>query len=643
MSFFPSKVEFGTAFRSHCVCRGAGALLLVLGLPLITQPATAFELFGRKWFGTADEETVVDPVLYSASVVVEGASPGDALSSALSASSDLIGLQEKPAAGDIGLIARGNGDFERLVATLYEDARYGGTVTILMDGVRLADLQPDHAFRRGAPVDIRITVRPGAQYRLGEVQLIDEAGVPLAADDPIRPGDIASSNRLLDVEDALLSDMRSGGYGLARLEDRKIVADSETRTLDVTMRFVRGPLTPFGDTRVIGTDSVDPEFVARMAGLKPGKTYSPDALRQAERRLRALNVFSSVVLRTDDALDETGRLPVTIETAERKHRYFGGGVTVSTDAGAGIEAYWGHRNLFGRAERLRLEASIGRISDADRLEELNWNAAALFEKPGFLGAQSKFVSAARIENTFSDAYRRLSGSLEAGLERQLTDDQTLGGSLRLEYSRVETATTEIDYLTLSAPIEYAIDRRDDPLDSSDGWRALLRITPAHEFQTATAFVKAEGEFSAYQALDRDDRLVLAGRVAAGTMMGASLAAVPLDQRFFAGGGGSVRGYAFQGIGPVDAGGAPTGGLSYAEVSAELRARVTDTIGVVGFVDGGTVSAEQVPDLGEMRFGIGAGLRYLTPFGPLRLDVAIPLDKGPNDPDVGIYAGIGQAF
>jgi translocation and assembly module TamA len=140
-----------------------------------------------------------------------------------------------------------------------------------------------------------------------------------------------------------------------------------------------------------------------------------------------------------------------------------------------------------------------------------------------------------------------------------------------------------------------------------------------------------------------NRFVLAGRVAGGSILGAGLSHVPADRRFYAGGGGSVRGYSYQGIGPKDPNDKPTGGLSWFETSAELRIAVTDTIGIVPFVDAGTVSNKQFPEFSDLKVGAGVGLRYLTPFGPLRVDAAVPLNREKGDPRFGIYAGIGQSF
>jgi translocation and assembly module TamA len=119
--------------------------------------------------------------------------------------------------------------------------------------------------------------------------------------------------------------------------------------------------------------------------------------------------------------------------------------------------------------------------------------------------------------------------------------------------------------------------------------------------------------------------------------------VPGDDRFYSGGGGSVRGYAFQAIGPFAANDTPLGGRSLAEASIEGRARLTDRIGAVAFIDAGNVSDEEYPTFDNLRAGIGVGVRYMTPAGPLRLDVATPLNPSDRDEAVQVYISIGQAF
>jgi translocation and assembly module TamA len=353
-------------------------------------------------------------------------------------------------------------------------------------------------------------------------------------------------------------------------------------------------------------------------------------------------VFNSVTLKEADKLDAAGNIPIGVQVSERKFRYFGLGGTFSNTEGLGIEGYWGHRNLFGRAEKLRIDGSISGIGSND-ISKLNYNAGIMFEKPGVIGPASKFFANLKTVYEHPDAYDRFSTKGGFGVSYELTPRQTVSAELSLDYSRITDSFGKHDYLIASVPLQYVFDNRDDKLNPTKGFRALAYAEPSYDLLNGATFVKLKAEGSAYRALDSAGRFVAAGRAAIGSIVGASLQEVPADRRFYAGGGGSVRGYAYQGIGPKAADGQPIGGLSWFETSIEMRYRVTDTIGIVPFVDAGTVSTKQFPDFADVKVGAGVGLRYITPFGPLRVDAAVPLNRGPGDPRFGIYAGIGQAF
>ncbi|RUZ98437.1 outer membrane protein assembly factor, partial [Mesorhizobium sp. M7A.F.Ca.CA.002.05.1.1] len=242
-----------------------------------------------------------------------------------------------------------------------------------------------------------------------------------------------------------------------------------------------------------------------------------------------------------------------------------------------------------------------------------------------------------------DAYDHFSVKGSTGLSYELTKKQTVSAEVALDYSRIHDAFGKHKYLIASIPLQYVYDNRDNRLNPTSGFRVLAYAEPSYDILSGAAFLKLRGEGSAYQSLDSASKFVLAERVAIGSIVGTSLEHVPADRRFYSGGGGSVRGYAYQGIGPKDFTGQPIGGLSFFETSVEMRIAITDTIGIVPFVDAGTVSTKSAPDFSDVKVGAGVGLRYVTPFGPLRIDAAVPLNRDPGDPHFGIYAGIGQAF
>jgi translocation and assembly module TamA len=628
--------------------RTLSAVLLLSGAAsLAVERAEAFELFGFKLFenDTTEAVEVVDPLSYSVTLEVAGNDPEGDLRSELEAASQLVQGADRPVSGSIGLIQRANGDFEQLIAALYENARYAGEVRILLDGRRLADLPPDAKLGGSGPVPVRILVDPGKQFRFGDVSVRDaDGGVYSAVEQGLAPGQLAKSTVILDAEQALVLELERDGHPFAKVPGRDVVADHARGLLDVSLELDAGPVAPFGQTAVDGAESVDSQFIARMAGIRQGEQYDPEELAAAEKRLRALEVFSSVNVRGSESLSGDGSVPVEVTVSERKHRYLGVGATYSSTDGGGLEAYWGHRNLFGRAEKLRIEGSVSSLGKTGQVKDMTWRGAALFEKPGVLGPASKFVSRLELEQENPDAYRRFSVEAAAGITYELTAQQNVSAGVNVEYARLtDSFNVDLETITVALPLEYVRDTRDSKLNPTSGTRLSLLVEPTYEINGGATFVKLRAEASAYRALDADKRFVLAGRVAAGTIYGASLASVPANRRFYAGGGGSVRGYGYQDIGPVNAAGQPTGGRSLIETSAEIRIGVTDTIGLVPFVDAGLVSASETFSGAKFKAGAGIGVRYSTPFGPLRVDVAVPLNKDATDPDYGIYAGIGQAF
>lgn len=633
---------FGKAYRRAQALRLALSVLLVSTTALATMPrADAFEIFGFKFFESEEDvEDIADPLAYS--VTLELSVEDEDLKERLENASALVQDVERPVSGSLGLMAKARGDREQLVAALYANARYDGVVEIEIAGRALDALPPDAEFGTG-PVPVTIRITPGNVFTLGDIALRGDAGGLAAAEFGLVPGGNAGSDAILKAEAAIVRRLKEEGRPLARVTGRNVVADHATSTLDVTLTVAAGPVAGYGTTTVDGTELVDNEFAAYMAGLERGRQYSPEEIDQSRERLLDLGVFSSVTFREGPDLDGEGNLPIGIEVSERKMRYYGLGATFSNTEGLGLEGYWGHRNLFGRAEKLRIEGSVGRIGEAAGFGDMNYNAAILFEKPGLIGPDSKFFANLRGVNEHPDAYDRFSVKADAGVSYKLTKTQTVAASLAVDYSKITDTFGEKRYLIVSTPLQYEFDNRDNRLDPKRGFRAVAFAEPSYDTLNGAVFLKTRGEVSAYRAIDEAQRFVLAARVVAGSIVGASLEDIPADRRFYSGGGGSVRGYAYQGIGPKDINGKPTGGRSFAETSLEMRIAVNETFGIVPFIDAGSVSEGQFPDLAGFKAGAGIGIRYLTPFGPLRVDAAIPLNPGPGDPSFGIYAGVGQAF
>ncbi|EKF44067.1 surface antigen (D15) [Nitratireductor indicus C115] len=625
----------------------AAALLVVTHQP----PANAFELFGLKLFGrdkaAEQEDTIGEPWNYTIDFVLP--EEADKAEKSLKGTSTLWADREKPASGAAGLIVKARGDYSRLLNTLYADARYGGSISITIDGREASDLPIDANLAN--PATILINVNPGPTFNFRQAEIVNKAPpassrndrVDDPADEGFAPGKPAPSGTILQAGRLAVEAWRQQGHAKAEVIERRVTAAHDSDTIDAVLTVEPGRKAYYGGVTVSGTERMDPEFVARQTGLVPGREYDPDDIARARERLSKLEVFRSARIEEADEIGPDGMLPLSLVVQERLPRRFGVGGTYSTLDGLGMEAYWMHRNLFGRAERLRFEGKVSGLVNTFKPEDLTYRVGATFLKPGVYTPDTDFQASIFGDREVLERYTRTGVTAEAGFRHEFSKE--FSGSLFVNAGRArfedDFGTRDFTTIGLAGTVTY--DSRDNPADATTGFLAEITAEPFYEMEYGNLAARMMLEGRAYEDFGSDGRFVLAGRAKIGALVGAPIDETPPDKLFFAGGGGSVRGYAYRNIG-VETPSGIAGGRSLVEASAELRARVTDSIGVVAFIDAGAVSAEPYPDFSEdVRIGVGGGLRYLTPLGPIRLDVAVPLDRRSGDPSVAFYVGIGQAF
>ena len=618
------------------------------GLGMAATPAAAFELFGIKFFeDESDAESVIaDPQPYNVSVVVNATG---SLENTVRNASALVADESEPASGAAGLLAKARGDYRRIVAALYNEGYYGGTVSIRVGGAEASGLAPD--VNLPDPVDVAITVDPGPEFRFNRVSLINEAPVTqdpydqvdLPVDNGFGAGEVARSSVILRAEQLALEAWRQQGYAKAVIDKRDVVADHATNLVDVTITVNPGRKAAFGDVTVTGTERMDPDFVRRQTGLTVGEEYDPDEIELAQKRLDRLEVFQAARLEAAESIGADGLLPYQLIVQELPGRRFGAGATYSTIDGLGVEGFHLWRNLFGQAERLRLDARVASIAFPINTAEFDYMFGGTFTKPGVFTPDTDLVAAVAAERTIYPTYTETSASGRVGLTHILSDQITLEGGAQFEINRFDDVFGTRDFQTVGLYSGVTLDFRNDKVDATQGWYGAVNLEPFYELNYGNAAARLTVEGRTYFGFGEDDPFVLAGRIKAGALLGPSLSEIPPDKLFFAGGGGSVRGYGFKSIGVDNGAGVITGGRYLVEASLEARAKVTQDIGVVAFVDGGYVAADRFPELEDLRLGAGVGVRYYTGLGPLRLDVALPLNKRAGDPDYAIYVGIGQSF
>ena len=634
--------------------RSLAVLAIAFTLFADTHPAVAVDAFGMPLFG--DSSAVPEGAL-AYNVAINVAEDGDGDLKALISDVSRLNTQKKHGAGDaFTLVARARGDVAQIQAALYSEGYYAGDIGISIAGQKIEGLDPSTLkFDSGTSVEVVIDVTAGDRFVFGDVSLSQtsrssDADAPRSSDAPnltgadlgLATGKPAKSGEIIVASEKLVEAWRTSGFPLARIADQNIAADHARKAVDVHFKVDPGPPAVYGWVGVSGAPTLDHQTVLEQSKLTPGRRFRPSDLKRARDRLVKMPSVESVRIVEGRSVDAGGGLPVNLEVIERKPRYFGATASVSTTDGAEVEAHWGHRNFFGQGEHLRVEGTVSRIGSED-ISQLEFDAAAIYTKPGILDVDTDLFSEFRVTREHPDAYESMDGGVKVGLARVFNPNLSGSIALAAKFSRVDDAFGTSDYLLVSLPVEAAYDTRDNRVDATRGVSISGALIPTADTISGATFVKSEFHAAAYRSLDGDGRAVLAGRVSAGSVAGASLADVPASTRFFAGGGGSVRGYEYRSLGPtID--GEVIGGLGYVGATAELRLRVSDSFGLVPFIDFASVTDKAWPSLdGDYYVGAGLGLRYYTALGPLRIDVATPLTECDNNPTVAVYVGLGQSF
>ncbi|WP_371739525.1 autotransporter assembly complex family protein [Bartonella sp. HY038] len=642
----------------------ASALTLLMGLSfacIVPVEAQAFDLFGIHLWGKkevkVDPDMIGTPKYYEVEVKSAAGSPEEGESTAKDASS-LVAEEDKAASGSAGLLARAKGDYNKILAALYAEGRYGGVISITIDGKEASDFPIDAEFPDHTK--IVITVDSGPEYKFSRAAVHELAPptndpkdkVPLPVDQGYGVGDVAKSGTVFKAEALAVEGWRQQGYAKAKVTNREVVADHANNTIDAVIDIDQGRLAHLGPLTVSNISKrarMDSAFVAWMTGLKEGQEYDPDDIKKANKRLARLEVFRAANVREADEIEADGSLPLNLVLDERPPRRYGVGANYSTLDGAGFEAYWMHRNLFGRAERLRFDAKISGIggsqSDSYNPQNYSYLLGTTFTKPGVFTPDTDFITSLKGEREVVDNYTATGVYLQTGFTHMFNDE--LSGRIYANAARIRSKDDYYgarNFTTMGLLGGLLYDNRNDKTDPSSGFYGEVVLEPVYEAEYGNFIGKGTVEGRTYYALDKRNRYVLAGRVKVGSIVGPDASQIPSNMLFFAGGGGSVRGYGYRNIGVKKETGDIVGGRSLVEGSLEARGMITESLGLVGFVDAGVVGENSYPDFDEnTKIGAGVGVRYKTGLGPLRFDVAMPTKRESGDPKLGFYIGIGQAF
>jgi translocation and assembly module TamA len=636
------------------------------------------------------------------------------LDSTLKASSQLESLRTSAPAGPFALIGRAQSDIERLQTVLESFGFYQRQVNVTIAGRALEDSTLPTlllAAAKSPAVAVQVKIQTGPLYHLRKVTLQGDVSDKARSAFALQSGAPAIAAQVLAAGQRLQDAMQEEGHAFAKVEEPTAFEDAHEPVLDVTYTASAGAIYQLGEIRVQGLQRMHKDFVEKRLMVHPGDLYSPSKIEHARTDLLSLGVFSGVTVQLPKQEEvQDGRVPITFQVSERKRHGVSLSAAYSTDLGGSAGATWTDRDAFGNAEQLAVTANLINAGGS-ATTQVGYQLGAQLTKPDFLRNDQSLQYSVGLLKQDLEAYDQDALTAGIAVNRTLSSRWKASIGVTVEQEKITqvlgvpnppnpndpnapityTATPfGNNYTLLGVPITLKYDSTglsnplDDPLH---GVRVSGSITPTESFnstanngcallvnrETASAsasagcpsgetrtphatFLILQGSFATYLDLHRfgwtpEGRSVLAFRALGARAIGASQFALPPDQRFYGGGSATVRGYAYQSIGPlIPNTTTPAGGVELAAVGVEFRQRLYTNFAAAVFVDAGAVTEksglfegsfhEQKDDEGA---GTGVGLRYYTPIGPVRLDVGFPIQKLPNSGSVQVYVGLGQAF
>jgi len=581
-------------------------------------------------------------------------SSGDkAVDSTMKLTSQLETLRETAPTDPFGLIARARGDVNRLQTVLQSFGYYDGSVAITINHMSLDSEDLGNvldALPKKSQAQVQIVPRLGPLFHVGRIEFKGEVPPGFEQKLPLATGAPAVASDVLGAGAALQTALQDAGYAFARVGQPVAYERPRQKALDLTFAVTAGPRVRIGQIHIQGLKHVHESFVTRGLLVHKGEQYDAATVEQARENLLGLGVFSAVSVELGKA-DSRDAVPITFVVREAKRYTVGVSAAYSSDLGGSTGFNWSDRNVLGSGQQLTASASAINLGGSASTG-LGYDVTVGYSIPDFLRPDQTLGYSVMALRQALQAYTQTGETAGTSLTRKLSRLWTLTSGLSYEHEIIDQENEQYLYNLLTLPLSASYDSTElaSPLDDpTHGFRISMSITPTLSHGGVTSgkvYTVVQGSIATYFdvhklfAGDPPGRTVIAARALSGVALGATQFSLPPDQRFYAGGSGTVRGYRYQSVGPEFPDGNPEGGTNMEAVNLELRQRVGTNLGFVTFVDSGGVSS---PSGSVYRVGVGAGVRYYTSIGPIRFDLALPTKRRPNDDKFEIYIGLGQAF
>jgi translocation and assembly module TamA len=527
------------------------------------------------------------------------------------------------------------------------DAARDANALLRSEGYYAAEVTPDIATAPTVRSIVRVKTGPRFKIsgpRIDWSPVAPAATAVTAANEALQlsPGAPGRAADILAAEGRVIAALRRVGYADARLLPREVVVDHADSTVRPAIHVESGAVVRLGEISGSGKTRTRQPWLARLAPWKRGAAYDPALLAKMEKRLLDTGVYESAAVSLGPA--DGALRPVVVNLLDRPRRSLELGASYSTTEGSGADAKFTTFNRLGRGDSLILVAKAYDIQQKLDLE---------LDLPHWLRAGQTLKIGGGFLGDRTSAYDDLGAGLRLDVIRRgdLTNQVFVGASVDFASTREKLAVNlqstpvgqTLNLFIATTRIGFNLDRSDSLLNPARGWRLELEGDPTLiSGDRNLGYVRTQAQVSGYLPLGRG-LPVMAARMKLGSIWGGSIPDVPADRRFYAGGGGSVRGYAYQAVGARLSDNTPAGGLSLTEGSLELRQKLSRNWGLVAFADVGAVGGSSTPKFDGLAVGVGAGIRYDLGFGPLRLDIATPVNPRRGDSPVQVYISIGQAF
>ena len=502
----------------------------------------------------------------------------------------------------------------------------------------------------GQPLAVVFEVVPGKQFAFSDISISAHPTVPsdlIRNNLALKVGEPVIAERVIGAEANVALALPQNGYAFAEVGERDVLLDSATGQAAYTLPITTGPRGRFGDILSEGKPAFGTDHIAVLTRFRRGELYDSRKVDDLRQALIATGLFSAVGVeprRSDAPARADGTVDVTLIVKQQAGppRVLAATAGYNTGEGFRAEASWAHRNLFPPEGALIGSAVLGTQEQGASLQFRRSNA----------GRRDRSVElVAELKHSQYDAFTAYTGRLAGRISYDSTPlwqkrrTYAFGGQIiGTNESVFDPGTTKRvrrTYAIAGLTGQLGLDTTENLLDPHKGFRLGLLAEPEVSLQGAISpYARLRVDGSVYRQVSK--KLVLAARGRVSSIQGVALDRVAPSRRLYAGGGGSVRGFAYQGLGPRDLKGDPIGGLSLNEAALEARYRFGD-YGVAAFVDVGQSYAASMPKFSDLRAGVGLGLRVYTNFGPMRIDLATPLGRRPGESRINVYVSIGQAF